>query len=223
MIDRKYHILQHLWDAERGPYGLLVITVLTVFVISPLVAIGVLDQLIVEGFIVAFLFIGVLTVHPRSAIRYFVLILAALAVLVRIASKFIPGTSITICQAVLEMATIGFFAALVMKQFLVSGRPPSHRIAAAIMVYLFLGLVWSRLYEITGLMIPGAFHMEGSTTITSYIYFSFITLTTIGYGDILPIHPMARNLAVLEAITGQMYIAILIARLVSTTSNGQKG
>ena len=222
MIYGKYNIFQHLWDAERGPYGLLVVTVCTVFVVSPLVAIGVLNQLIVEVFIIAFMFIGVLTVHPHAAIRYLVLIMAVLAVLLRIASKVAPSTLITISQAVFEMATIGFFAALVMKQFLVSGRPPSHRIGAAIIVYLFLGLIWSRLYEITGLLIPGAFHMEGSATITSYLYFSFITLTTIGYGDILPIHPLARNLAVVEAITGQMYIAILIARLVSTTSNGKK-
>ncbi|HXY54747.1 MAG TPA: ion channel [Nitrospirota bacterium] len=224
MIDRKYNILQYLWDAKRGPYGLLVVTVLTVFVISPLVATGMLDPLIVDAFVVVFMFAGVLTVHPHYAVRYLVLILAALAVLLRIASKIIPGASVTISQAMMEAAAIGLFAALVMKQFLVSERPPSHRICAAIMVYLFLGIMWARLYEIAGVVIPGAFHMDGgSATITSYLYFSFITLTTIGYGDILPVHPIARNLAVVEAITGQMYIAILIARLVSTTSNGQKG
>jgi len=223
MIDRKYKIIYRIWEAEYGPYGLLAVTVFTVFVTSPLVVIGVLDPLFVDAFFAAFMFIGVLTVHPRPVLRYLVLIAAALAVLIRITSKILPGTVIIISQAVIDVTAIALFAWLVTKQFLVSERPPSHRICAAIMVYLFLGMLWSRLYEITGLMIPGAFHMEdGSATITSYLYFSFVTLATIGYGDISPVHPVARNLSVLEAITGQMYIAILIARLVSTTSNSKQ-
>jgi hypothetical protein len=224
MIDRKYHkynVLHHIWDADHGPYALLIVTVLTLFFISPLVAIGVLNELIVDGFVAIVMFAGVFTVHPRPVLRYLVVILAVLAVLMRIASKIAPSTLVTICEAVIEMAAIGLFGLLVMKQFLVSGRPTLHRIAAAIIVYLFLGMVWSRVYEITALAIPGAFHMESSrVTITNYLYFSFVTLTTIGYGDILPIHPIARNLAIMEAIMGQMYIAILIARLVSTGSNG---
>lgn len=223
MIDRKYRIIYRIWDAEFGPYGLLAVTVFTVFVASPLVVIGVLDPLFVDAFFAVFMFAGVLTVHPRPVLRYLVLVLAAIAVLIRFSSRFFPGDLITISQAVIEVAAIGLFAALVMKQFLVSERPPSHRICAAVMVYLFLGVLWARLFEITGLMIPGAFHMEdGSTTLTTYLYFSFVTLATVGYGDMSPVHPVARNLAILEAITGQMYLAILIARLVSMTSNGKK-
>jgi hypothetical protein len=218
MTHRKGEYLYRFWDAERGPYGLLVITVLSVFVISPLVVIGVLDPLIVDAFFAVFMFIGVLTVHPRSATRYLVLVLAILAVLTRLASKIVPHTEVMIGEALIEVAAVGIFAALVMKQFLVLGRLASHRIGAAIVVYLLLGILWSRLYQIAGLMIPGAFHMaDGSATLTSYLYFSFVTLATIGYGDISPVHPVVRNLAILEAIIGQMYIAVLIARLVSTS------
>lgn len=218
MTRRKNNPFYQLWDAERGPFGLLTVTVLTVFVVSPLVVMRVLDPLIVDGFIAIFMFAGALTVHPRSALRYLVLSLAVLAVLTRIASKLVPSAAITAIEAVIDVVAIGLFAALVMKQFLVAGRAASHRIGAAIVVYLILGILWARLYEIAGLMIPGAFSLvERNATLTSYLYFSFVTLTTTGYGDISPLHPAARNLAVLEAITGQMYIAILIARLVSTS------
>ncbi len=223
MIDRKYRIFYRLWDSEHGPYGLLVVTIFAVFVASPLVVMGAIRPLMVDAFFAVFMFIGVLTVRPHPATRYLVVVLAVLSVLTRIASKIIPGTGAVIAEALIEVAAIGLFAALVMKQFLVSGRTASHRIAAAIEVYLLLGLIWSRFYQIAALMIPGAFHMQdGSATLTSYIYFSFVTLATIGYGDISPVHPVVRNLAVVEAITGQMYIAVLIARLVSTSDTDGK-
>jgi hypothetical protein len=220
MTRRKGNVFYRLWDVERGPFGLLAVTALTVFVVSPLVVMNVLDPLIVDGFVVIFMFAGVLTVHPRPAMRYVVLSLAVLAVLTRIASKAVPGAAITIIEGVIDVVAIGIFAALVMKQFLAAGRAASHRIGAAIVVYLILGLLWSRIYEMAELAIPGAFTMvERKATLTSYLYFSFVTLTTTGYGDISPVHPAVRNLAVLEAITGQMYIAILIARLVSTSDS----
>jgi hypothetical protein len=223
MISRENNFFYRFWDAERGPYGLLAVTVITVFGVSPLVVTGVLNPLVVDGFLAVFMFTGVLTVRPRPAMRYVLLALAVLAVLIRIAARLAPGTATTVSEAVIDVAAIGLFAGLVMKQFLASGRAASHRIGAAILVYLLLGMLWARLYEIAGVMIPGAFHMtEGAPTLTSYLYFSYVTLATIGYGDISPVHHVVRNLAVLEAITGQMYIAILIARLVSTSDAGDR-
>ena len=219
MIDQKYKIMHRLWAAESGPFGLLMITVVTVFVTTPLVEMGYFDPLMVDAFFTIFMFIGVLTVQPRPAMRYLVLVLAVLAVLTRLAAKAAPTTGIMIGEALIEVAAVGIFAALVVKQFLVAGRKDSHRIGAAIVVYLLLGIIWSRFYEIAGLSIPGAFKMTGSVPeLSSYLYFSFVTLATIGYGDISPVHPVVRNLAILEGITGQMYIAVLIARLVSTST-----
>ena len=215
-------ILYRLWDIERGPYWLLALTVVTVFVTSPLVVAGLLDPVMFDVVFSLFLFAGVLTVHPHRAVRYFVLTLVALALLVRVPARLFPGTAITILEALIDVGATGIFATLVMKQFLVSGRTASHRISGAIVVYLLIGVVWARLYQIAGLLIPGAFHMEdGRATLSSYLYFSFVTLATIGYGDISPIHPVTRNLAIVEAVTGQMYIAVLIARLVSTSDSNK--
>jgi len=219
----KKGILYRLWDVERGPYGLLVVTAFLVFMTSPLVALGLLNQVIADAFIVVFMFAGVITVRPRPAMRYLVLVLAVMAMLTEIASKILPRTEIMIGEALIEMTAVGIFAALVIRQFLVSGRTASNRIGGAIVVYLLVGILWSRFYYIAGLTIPGAFYTpDGTATITSYVYFSFVTLATIGYGDISPVHPVVRNLAILEAITGQMYIAILIAWLVSSASPNKK-
>jgi hypothetical protein len=216
-------ILHYLWDVERGPYGLLFVTIFLVFMTSPLVSLGLLNHVIADAFVIVFMITGVITVRPRPAVRYLVLVLLVMAMIAEIAAKILHRTEIMIGQALIEATEVGLFAALVIKQFLVSGRTASNRIGGAIVVYLLVGILWSRFYYAAELMIPGAFHSpDGITTITSYVYFSFVTLATIGYGDISPIHPVVRNLAVLEAITGQMYIAILIAWLVSTAKSNEK-
>ena len=65
-------------------------------------------------------------------------------------------------------------------------------------------------------LVPGSFRYGQDRTLTGpeMIYYSFITLTTLGYGDIVPVSPSARSLATLEALTGQLYLTVLVARLV---------
>jgi voltage-gated potassium channel Kch len=82
--------------------------------------------------------------------------------------------------------------------------------------YLTLGLVWTMFYMVLSHFSPGAFAPPpGVLDRTSALYFSFITLTTVGYGDISPVSNGARMMAVLEAIFGTFYVAILISRLVA--------
>ena len=57
----------------------------------------------------------------------------------------------------------------------------------------------------------------------AFFYFSFVTLATVGYGDVLPVHPVARSLAMLESVTGSLYLAILVARLVSLSVSSRGG
>jgi len=96
-------------------------------------------------------------------------------------------------------------------------------IAAGISVYLFFGNICGILYAIIGRLDPNAFNVPAATAIhmgnnlsevSSAMYFSFVTLTTLGYGDITPINAFARSLAFLEAATGQIYLTVLIASLV---------
>jgi Ion channel. len=94
-----------------------------------------------------------------------------------------------------------------------------HRVQGAVAVYLLFGLIWAFAYDFVILHAPQAFHADELTVqhgplTPTLIYFSFTTLTTVGYGDITPIHPIARSLAMLEAFVGQLFPAILIARLV---------
>ena len=100
-----------------------------------------------------------------------------------------------------------------------------HRVQGAVAAYLLLGLVWGYAYQLVAALAPGAFANAVATPGQDHnlIYFSFVTLTTVGYGDVTPVHPAARSLALMEALTGQLYPAILLARLVTLYTQEEGG
>jgi voltage-gated potassium channel Kch len=100
----------------------------------------------------------------------------------------------------------------------------TERLSSALAVYLLLGFVWASVYSLLEVLQPGAvrFPEDPSTLGAEYalspfrfLYFSFVTLTTVGYGDASPVLPLARALAVIEALTGQLFLAVTIASLVN--------
>ena len=94
-----------------------------------------------------------------------------------------------------------------------------NRLVGAICVYLLLGTIWAVGYSLVDLVSPGSFTgLTASAELgwdSEWLYFSFVTMTTLGYGDISPLSATARALAYMQAIFGQFYIAILVAGLVS--------
>jgi hypothetical protein len=94
------------------------------------------------------------------------------------------------------------------------------RIQRGISAYLLLGLVWGSAFQLTEQLHPGSFHfisppVDVEQLSAKLIYFSFATLTTVGFGDVTPINPFARSLAIAEAVVGQLFPAILIGALVA--------
>jgi hypothetical protein len=107
-----------------------------------------------------------------------------------------------------------------------SGCVNYHRIVGAILVYLSIATTFVALFTFVGLLILKAFSgmlfEDRSALATNVIYFSFVTLTSTGYGDIFPVHPVARSLCNFETILGQLYPATLLARLVSLELEGRR-
>jgi hypothetical protein len=92
-----------------------------------------------------------------------------------------------------------------------------HRILGAVAVYLLIGVIWAEAYDLVETIAPGALSVPAPHPphdVAHFVYYSFATLTTVGYGDVVAVHPAARSLATLEAVVGQLYSAILVARLV---------
>jgi voltage-gated potassium channel len=107
-----------------------------------------------------------------------------------------------------------------------SERVTLDKVSAALCSYLLLGMVWSFLFSLVELLVPGSFQfaatgwkagaqdMYGRSGFSNALYFSFTTLTTLGFGDITPHTRLAQNLSAMEAVMGQVYMTVLVARLV---------
>ena len=112
----------------------------------------------------------------------------------------------------------GYACLLITAFVLRDGKVTRDRLAAAICVYMLIGVTWGMFFAFLEITAPGSLSIGMDTVKTDFeqeaIYFSFVTLTTLGYGDISPVSAPARTLAILEAILGQIYVAVMIARLV---------
>jgi len=112
---------------------------------------------------------------------------------------------------------------LAAKQILFTGAIDANKIVGAICIYLLMGLIWAMMYLFLAQAIPGAFNgieqMVWYHNFADVAYYSFVTLTTLGYGDISPVAPVARFLVYMEAVVGVFYMAILVASLVGVGIN----
>jgi len=117
----------------------------------------------------------------------------------------------------LQAATFAVLAANLIVFALRPGPVGVHEMAAMISGYLMVGFTFSALYSLLEMLQPGSFVASGSTAFDTFdlFYFSFVTLATLGYGDIVPHSDHARAIAILEAVFGNLYLVVLLSRLVS--------
>lgn len=112
------------------------------------------------------------------------------------------------------------------RQVLFAGTVDMNRIVGAICIYLLMGLIWTLMYLFIAQAIPGAFNgveqMVWYDNFADVAYYSYVTLTTLGYGDISPVAPIARFLVYMEAVVGVFYMAILVASLIGVGINDSK-
>jgi len=165
---------------------------------------------------------GVISMSHHPAIRVFAGIVACFAIVLRWMMHLLPSPLIFKLGSLSALIfMILLTMVLLYKVFKESGKVTVDKIKGAIAVYLLFGLTWSILYGLLEQVLPNAFNLPGIADLSSadrqqmLTYFSFVTLTTVGYGDITPTHEVTRMFAIMEALCGQLYPATLLARLVS--------
>jgi len=200
----------------------LAVVILTVFLFAlyPMIEVGVVPAWTLDVAFTFFLVAGAIFVfEPRPIVRVFVTLVAA-TLIARLLEFVVPSRGLTTLQSLLVVASSLSLSVLLIARVLRDGRINVHRIVGACGTFLLLGLVFAQLSRILALYIPGAYAMFGQPAgydqlRHNFVYYSFVTLTTTGFGDITPIHPYARSLAAFEALIGTLYLAVLIARLVA--------
>jgi hypothetical protein len=140
---------------------------------------------------------------------------------------FIPSPELAVCIQVAYLVFTGYVGIRVFGYVLAPGEVNLDRMFAAISVYVLIGLGFAIVFGIIESLQPGSFSghsTDGSSRHSAeLLYYSFVTLTTLGYGEITPVAPQVRSLATIEAMMGVFYVAILVARLVALYSREGKG
>jgi hypothetical protein len=169
---------------------------------------------------------GSLAVIAPDWVRALVFLVALLTIALRWAALSDTAGALLIVGAGAMILAFALLLVLLLAAVYRAGPITRYRLYGAVAAYGLLGLLWAYLYLLVELVAPGALHFPDPTGVgldlpriqADVVYFSFATLTTLGYGDIVPVHAFARSMAVLEALTGQLFIATLIAQLVSQRS-----
>jgi len=150
---------------------------------------------------------------------------AVAAIIAAVAGIFLEVVHLDVISAGALLVFFLFSTVIVTRQVLFRGAIDANKIIGAICIYLLLRFVWALAYTLLDTLSSSAFSgVTGGSISTRWddlFYYSFITLTTVVYGDITPVTYMASALATLEAVFGQFYIAILVASLVAIYISGR--
>jgi len=200
---------------------LLLISILVLFTLSPLVVTFRHGVLFLNVFGAAVLVAGSYALSERKQLFATAIVLSATSIVATCLLLAFPQHWAVLVSHSSIILLVAFFCVSILAYVLRSGRVTSDKIFAAICVYLLLGYVWTFAYALLDEMQPGSFvalteigRNDRVARVMQHRYLSFATLTTVGYGDVLPRSPAARTMAMLEAVVGQIYLAVLVARLV---------
>jgi len=214
---RRNHAARPHWLRNSGMSVLLALLVSVVFVVPAVVAYGDAWRLVTDVLLVLILASGLVAVLEHHRLAAALAVLSLVVVVVRSVEGLLPAGLLPIARNGSTLSALLVLAIAVGINVFASGHAIGDRVFGAIVLYLLIGLTWAVAYSAISLHVPHAFAGNAGTNpgLADWVYFSLVTLTTVGYGDIAPVTQGARALATLEAFIGQLYPAIIIARLVS--------
>jgi hypothetical protein len=206
---------------HRYRFRFLLASLLLLLAVVPL-TVASADSDLVLGIVLTLVIVsGLLSMQHERVLLGIAILLGAPVLITRWATALAPSVPEHLVTVLIPISFFVFFTVFLLKAVVTADEVTSDVIAGALSVYLLLGLTWSLAYQGLAMANPGAFAVGSAIAATGpldwmdFLYYSFITLATVGYGDITPAAPFAQSLAYAEAVTGVLYVAVLVARLVS--------
>lgn len=212
----------NFWNEDRGVRLLLISISSLMFVMYPLAGNSEFGAVVTNVFIIISLFSGIMTIDVSEHFRKIIIGFLILVLLLNLLADLFDNNSVTHIHLI---SRILFLVLLIVLIFIrVFGNNPItyfYRIAGSVAIYLLIGFIWANIYYVYYLLNPGSFKIHvpfnpEDNLMFNFIYYSFENLTTLGYGDILPLTPTLKTFVILEAILGPLYLAVLIGRLISS-------
>jgi len=209
-----------------GRFSILLATMLLLFVVQPFFEGHRLALTLLNIFVSGIMLSGIYAVSQKKRDLLIASTLAVPALIGRWFLLFTPYREIFFVSTVFALSFFVFTAAIILSHVVRARRVTADTISAALCSYLLIGMVWAVLYTVIEFLHPGSFSLPPRQQVfadeglllkfqfSHFVYYSFVTLTSTGFGDITSLTDPARAFSMLEAIVGQFYIAVLISRLV---------
>ena len=207
----------------RERMAVLLVVLLALFIVHPFLSVqgGVGGRFLANLLFLMVLMGAVNAVVSYQRVLWLVGLLAIPSVVLRWVGFFLATPALAHVAFGLDFILYVVISAILLLYLLRSTVVTTDKLMGALAVYLLIGLAWAHLYYLIDVVEPGSFQVpadlaaEGSShPMAKFIYFSYVTLSTLGYGDITPNTRFAESMAALEAITGQFFLAVMIARMV---------
>ncbi len=166
-----------------------------------------------------------LAINPKPRARMLVRLFAVVTIALQAANALLHSQIIAVLAHLSAIMFLALVVVLTLEGLFGRQKVSAGMVAASLCVYILLGILWAVVYSLLEIAAPGSFSLPnagdlpapmlfGAEHSTTPLYFSFVTLTTLGYGDVTPVGSFGRMLASVEALIGQIYIAVLVARMV---------
>jgi len=215
-------------ELERPKFGFLglLICLVSLMVVNPFLQEYAPSQPVVRIFLTAVILFSAYSFLKKKRALIIISLLATPAFILSWVSYSFQSPTIFLFQYAVTAIFFVYLIVSILSEIFSKNVITTDLIYGSICVYLLIGVAWANVYAVLENISPGSFNfplpylqanpslIESETHLSLLLYFSFVTLATLGYGDITPVTPPAQSLAALESITGQFYLAILVARLV---------
>ncbi len=207
----------------HGHFSLLLITLLGMFFLLPLIPsdLRILERMM-SGFSILVLLSCMRAVVQKKSMLVFIILLGVLNIIFSGIEAVGPLGNQSLIIVELGVRLLYYLLVLfsILRKVLDKSPVTTDKICGALSAYLLIGMIWALIYAMFQIVEPNSFSVpEGMQTERAMafwaLYFSFVSLTTIGYGDITPLTPAAQTYAFLEAVFGQIFLTVLVARLVA--------
>jgi voltage-gated potassium channel Kch len=204
----------------------LLCSMIFLIVVSPFLQHGVGSEILLIFMVTAVLLSAINSVSDKRTHLIVACLLAAPWFVTSVATTLFGTLYPEFYEALFGSLFFTYTTVLIFSHVLKDKKVTSDTLYGAICVYILIGLTWSFFYVLIATTSHDAFHINPANNLDNIInwhdltYFSFVTLTTLGYGDITPVAPIARPITILEAIVGPIYLTIIIARLVGLYISG---
>jgi hypothetical protein len=212
-------------DHSRRSVWLLIL-ILVFLILNPLLEKNQMGEAVLLFSMYATLISATRALSERTRVRWPATLLAVSSMLAMTVAHFFPNRPLWIVNWAILAVFFGFISVGLFSYLGRPGAVTDDRIFVSVSLYLLLGMLWFSLYNLLEAVHPGSFALQSAPLSSlprgTLIYLSLATLTTLGYGDIVPVTPIARMVAALEAVAGVLYIAITVARLVAGYRGGKE-